>query len=416
MIKLDRKRGDKKILYISVALFLIFASLKISLAYGAAYGSHIVNASLISTLGNPGLAANETFVIDEWSRKISLDAWGGVSGSDYYSIFNNQSKVIYQVAFNLPANATDISVQDAYGDYPKTGIATFPGKDYIQTSITLREPLKPKERNEFLITYGLPSSKFISQKSWQNYMLRLNLVKPENWIVKKFSLIISLPEGAELRNFSNTHYKVERQGLSLKIILTEYNLVEFHTSHITLEYQYFILWRIFRPLIWTAVAALAGTALFFIKRFLHPTTVVTPVSPSILKKFVEVYEEKRRLSEEIQSLQKLFRSGKLSRRRLRLRKRSLDQRLAVLNKRLAELKDQIINVADRYNEMLRELETAEVEIETLNMDIERVEVRFRRGEISAEVRRRLMDEYSRIKSRAEGKISEILLRLQEENV
>ena len=416
MIKLDRKHVEKKILFISVALLLILAGSRISLTYGASCSSHIVNPSLMFNPGNPGLAANETFMIDEWSRRISLDAWGGISGSDYYSIFNNQSDVISQVTFILPANASDISVQDAYGDYSKTKIDTSPQEDHIKIDIFLREPLKPKERNEFLITYKLPSSRFISQKSWQDYTLELNLVKPENWIVKKFSLIISLPEGAELKSFSNANYKVERQGLSVKVILTEDNLVEFQTSHITLEYQYFILWRIFRPLVWTGLAALIGAALFFIKRFLHPVTVVTPVSPSILKKFVEVYEEKRRLSEQIQSLQKQFRSGKLSRRKLRLRKRSLDQRLAVLNKRLAELKDQIVTVADRYKEMLRDLETAEIEIETLNMDIERVEVRFRRGEISADVRRRLMDEYNRIKSRAEGRISEILLRLQEENV
>jgi len=413
---LDRKQIDEKILCLFVAVLLISASLKISLTCGTPYASHIVKSSLSSTMGNPELAANETFLIDEWRREISVDAWGGLSGSDYYLIINNQSEDIYQVTFTLPANASDISIQDAYGDYSKIEMAISVQEDSVQVNVMLRKTLKQGERNEFLIVYGLPSSRYISKKSWQDYTLELNLVKPENWFVKKFSLVISLPEGAELRDFSDADYKVERQGLSLKIVLTEYNLGEFHTSHITLDYQYFVLWAIFRPLMWTGVAALLGAALFFIKRFLRPAAVVTPISPSILKRFVEVYEEKRRLSMELESLQRQLRSGKLSRRRFRLRRRSLDQRLAALNKRLAELKDQIIAAAGRYEEMLRELETAEAEIETLNADIERVEARFRRGEISADVRRRLMDEYNRIKRRAESAISEILLRLQEENV
>jgi len=379
------------------------------------YGSNIAKASLMSTAGIPDLT-NETFVVNEWKREIIVDAWGGVSGNDYYSILNNRSEEIYRIMVYLPANISSISVQDAYGEYSRVAILTIAQKDYTQVYITLRESLKPGERNEFLIVYGLPSNRYISKKSWQDYTLELNLTKPENWFVRKFSLIISLPEGAELKSFSNAQYKVERQGLSIKIVLTKDDLAEFNNPYITVEYRYIILWGIFRPLIWTGVAVIISAAIFFIRRITRPTAVVKPISLSILKQFVEVYEEKRRLSMDLESLQEQFRSGRLSRRRLRLRRRSLDQRLAALNKQLAELKDQIIAASGRYEEMLRELETAEAEIETLNADIRRVEARFRRGEISADVRRRLLDEYGRIKERAEGTISEILLRFQEESI
>jgi len=387
-----------------------------SLVSGAAYSLHIVKAASTPTIGNTSLTINETFVIDEWRREIAVDAWGGISASDYYLISNNQSEEIFQITFLLPANASNISLQDAYGDYSKDAIVAFAREEYTQVNITLRETLKPGERNEFLMVYELPSSRYINKKSWQDYTLKLDLVKPENWFVRKFSLVISLPEGAEIRNFSETQYKAERQGLSVKIILTEYDLVEYRSSHITLEYQYIILWAAFKPMIWAVGVALVGAAFFYVKRFLHPAAVVTPISPSILKKFVEVYEEKRRLSRELESLQRQFRRGRLSRRRLKLKRSSLGQKLATLNKRLAELKDQMITAAGRYEEMLKELETAEAEIETLNTDIERVEARFRRGEISADVRRRLLDEYSRIKERAESTISRILLNLQEESM
>jgi len=410
------KKNIKEILYFSIVALLITASLETNLTGGATYNSYMVKAASMPLMVDPSLASNETFLIDEWRREIIVDAWGGLSANDYYSIFNNQSEGIYRITFLLPANASDISLQDAYGDYSKTALFISTREEYTQVNVTLRKTLKPGERNEFLMKYKLPSSRYIRKSSWQDYTLELNLTKPKNWFVRKFSLVVSLPEGAELKSFSGTGFKTERQGLSIKVILTEYDLVEFHNPYVTLEYRYFILWAAFRPMIWTAAAALVGAAFFFIKRFLHPPAQVAPVSLGILRDFVESYEEKRRLSMELESLQRQFRRGRISRRRLRLRRRSLDQRLAALNKRLAELKDQIIATAERYEEMLRDLETAEAEIEALNVDIERVEARYRRGEISADVRRRLLDEYGRIKERAENTISKILIRLREESM
>ena len=415
MMKLNRKQINEKLL-ILVMMLLIFVGLRMGLTHRTIHNAYGVKAYSIPITSNSESTANETLVIDEWKREIVVDAWGGISGSDYYSIFNNLSNIVYQVTFDLPANASEFSVQDAYGDYSKTSILTSFQKDYTQIKIILREPLKPKERNEFLITYKLPSSRYIITRSWQDYTLSLAIVKHEDWFVKKFSLIISLPEGAKLMSFSDIHCKVEREGLSTKIILTKHDLTDFQTSYLFVEYQYFILWGVFRPLIWTSVVALIGAAFFFIKRRLRPVTVVTPVLPNLLKKFVQAYEEKRSLSMDIESLQRRFRNGKISRKRLKRRRESLEQRLAVLNKRLMELKSQIIATAEQYEEILKEIETAEAEIETLNTDIEHVEARFRRGEISAEARRRLIDEYSRIKKRAENRISEILLRLQEESM
>ena len=410
------RNPDKRVLYIFVAALLISASLEMNLAGGATYGSYIFKASSTPAVNGLNLAANETFMIDEWRREIAVNALGDISANDYYLIFNNQPEEINQLTFLLPADASGSSLQDAYGDYSKDLMLISARGGYTQLKVTLKRALRPGERNEFLILYTLPSSRYVTKRSWQDYTLELNFTKPEDWFVRKFSLIISLPEGAEVKDFSGIGYKAERQGLSTKIILTEHDLTEFDNTHVTLEYRYFILWVAFRPMIWSAIAALVGAALFFIKRSLHPATVVKPVSPSILRRFVESYEEKRRLSIELESLQREFRRGRISRRRLRFRRKTLEQRLVALDRRLAEIKDQIIATAGRYEGMLKDLETAEAEIETLNADIERVEARFRRGEISADVRRRLLDEYSRIKERAENTVSRILLRLREESM
>jgi len=406
---------DRRIIYILAATLLICASLNINVVGGIKYNLNSQNYTLspISTAENQTLEINETFVVDEWRREIIVDAWGGVSSNDYYAVFNNKSEEIYRMTFYLPSNASGISIQDAYGNYPKTSITESVQEDHIQIDLTLREPLKPGERNEFLITYNLPSEIYLSKNGWQDYTLELTLTKPASWIIKKFSLVITLPEGAEVRSFSKPNYKIEKHGLAVRIITTENDVVEFQNPSIILKYQYFILWGVFRPLIWAGLFAAIGAAFFFLRRSLHPKPAVAPIPPSAVGEFIEAYEEKRRLSAEIESLQRQFRSGRISRRRLRIRRRSLERKLASINKRLVDLKEQLITSSRRYEEMLNELETAEAEIETINADIERVEARFRRGEISAAVRQRLLDEYSRIKKRAESTISEILVRLEE---
>ena len=97
-----------------------------------------------------------------------------------------------------------------------------------------------------------------------------------------------------------------------------------------------------------------------------------------------------------------------------MRSSSLDGRLSSLQKNLTRLGTEIGAIGSRYAEWIRHLGTAESEIETLNKDIIRVEVRHRRRQISAEARLRLLDEYNRIKERAENRIDDILLRLREE--
>lgn len=399
-------------LYIILVALLCFVSLGMFSVQKANCGLEIEN-TLTVTPNTAESSMNETYIIEKWIRKISIDPWGSISGSDYYLIFNNQSEEIQQVSFVLPINASDISVRDAYEEY-KTETDVLFRENYSQVNVTLRRPLNPGERNEFLIVYKLPSNEFLVSKGWQDYTLELDLAKPEKWLVEKFSLIISLPEGAELKNSSNTSFKIRKEGLSLKVILTEENVVKFSDPHVVLEYRYFIFWRIFRPLIWTAAFGSLSVVVFFVRRLIKPTVITATVPPNVLREFIKVYEERRRLYIDLQSLRKQFRRGKISRRKLKLRRESLDRRLAALNKRLMDLKEQISAVTERYGEMLRDLETAEAEIEMLNANIEHVEARFRRGEISADVKKKLIDEYNSIKRRAEGRISEILLRFQEE--
>jgi chromosome segregation ATPase len=109
-----------------------------------------------------------------------------------------------------------------------------------------------------------------------------------------------------------------------------------------------------------------------------------------------------------------IKKGKLSRRKFRLRKSSVDDHISRLEKDLSQLSNKISAASEQYMERMKHLKKAEDEIETLKNDIERAEARFLRKEITAEARRKMLDEYNRMKERAENTIEETLLRLKEE--
>ncbi len=353
--------------------------------------------------------------VDEWRREIEIDGFGELGATDFYQLVNKGDRKVSSISFVLPPNATDVSVQDIYGTYAQSSVSVNDHEDYVELRASLREDLQSQERLKLLIVYKLDFWQYVAQKGWQDYVANISLIGPERRVMKRSAVTVSLPEGAEFQLSSMAPQQLGKEGFTVKVEFAEDNMTRFHESSINLEYQYLVLWSSFRPTLWvgTAVAILGGV--FFIRKVSRPEAIaVTPVSSEVVRKFVDSYEAKRRLRSRLESLERQVQRGKISRRRYRLRRSSLDGRLSRLQKDLTGLRSRIEAASSRHAEWMRQLETAEAEIETLDRDIGRVEVRYRRREISAEARRRLLDEYNRIKERAENRIGEILLRLREE--
>jgi hypothetical protein len=227
--------------------------------------------------------------------------------------------------------------------------------------------------------------------------------------------MILLPEGAEFTSSSRQDYRIAKTGLSVSIIFTESDISEFTESHFTLTYRYLFLWLIFRPSLWIGTGVAIFVIFLYLRKTLKPKTkLVKRVPKDVIRRFLSIYEERRRILLDLQSFERKVRQGKISRRRHKMLRKSLDGRLSRIQRSLNELRKQIGAGSRQHNERMKQLETSEAEIETLNHDIERVETRYRRKELSVEARRKLLDEYKRIKERAENTIDEILLRLQEE--
>jgi hypothetical protein len=392
-------------------------------------GATLGNAASTSALGiqagnvaqnedNGSTAVNYTVEVDDWRREISIDAWGTISVADYFLMTNNLETEASYIFIALPLNATNVLTQDPYGTVLRYALTANTPEGYAEMTVFLSEPVQPGEKFKLLVTYGLPRTIYLTQQGWQDYTLNISIGKPDDWFVKQLSVIVILPEGAEFQGTTKQPYEVQKEAFSTKVEFSEANVTEFSEPSFTLRYTYIILWAAFKPALWIGTGAIIVAVIVFLKRMTprlySAVEVATPFSPEILRDFVNKYEERRRLKSELDSLESQVRRGKLSRRRHRLRRSSVDGRLSRLEKDLAELKAQLSSVGGRYSERMKHLETAEAEIETLDRDIERTERRFQRKEISAEARRRLLDEYSRIKERAENTIAETILRLREE--
>jgi predicted nuclease with TOPRIM domain len=216
-----------------------------------------------------------------------------------------------------------------------------------------------------------------------------------------------LPEGAKIQADSDVGnvYQSEVNNAS-----------RFSNMNINLGYRYNILWSSFRPVTWSGVSsAILCAVIFLLSRRAKPAAVaIAPVATEALRNFVDSYEERMRIVTELRSMGRQVRRGRLSRRRYRARRASLDNRLRRLDKELTDLRSKISDAGRTYADLVQRLEVAETELETVDQNIRRVEVRYRRGEISAEARQRLLDEYSSRRDRAESTVSQVTLRLREE--
>lgn len=335
--------------------------------------------------------------LDQVRREITLDPWGALLVSDFYQI-TNKGESLSRIPFYIPRNATGISAQDIYGSIPKPTVEDE-GNVFMRVSVSLRELLEKNEKTKLTLNYRLPFMMHVKQNGFEDYTLTLDFLNLTHYVARNVSVKVILPEG----------------GQSLGETVTDYdNVTRFHNLNSDLEYRYNIFWASFRPVTWVGILATIFCAFLFLKKPAKPVAVVTPIPPDSLRRFVDAYEERTRLSIELRSIERQVRTGKLSKRQHRLRRDSIGSRLSRLRKGLSELRAEIEQAGGRYAGMMRQLEVAEAELEALEEDIRRVEARYQRREISAEAYRRLLDEYGRRRERAENAISEVILRLREE--
>ena len=364
-------------------------------------------------------AADEYFLmfdINEINRDIRLDEWGGILVSDSYDLTNKAVWNLTIITRHLPQGAYNIYARDPLGKllqvYPEKGNETR----YVNALIELETVLKEGNTTEFTVSYSLPWTEYVDHQSTSNFELTFNFFEHFNLTVRKLFTTITLPKGANFRSSSVSPDIVKKNVFQETVTFTFYNVTPFHDLNFDLTYEHLIFWESFYPTLWMGVLVtiVCAAVLMWSRAPKLPTVPIIPVSPEALRSFVDAYEEKTKISSELELMEERLRRGKIPRRRYKVRKKTLEGRLSALSRELAGLREKIRATGPRYANMMGQVEVAEALLEGAAGDIRRVEARYRSGEISKGAYRKLIAEYEHRKERAKTTIEGVLIRLREE--
>jgi len=351
----------------------------------------------------------QLFTVMEFKREINVGSMGEIMVSDSYYIKNESPQQMTSVKVALPPNASNVKVEDEFG---RKGKITPAKTNMYRVNFSL--PVESGSSTRFIVRYNLPKNASFA------------FFQEISYYIEEASITITLPEGAKIKGLNYDGVSpigtcsVSRDVFQEKVILSLQGVLSLDSFTMELAYEYNPLWLAFRPTLWVWALAVFGCAIIAVwRRPKAPEAVVVPtvavrLSPEILRRFVESYEEKRRITSEIKSLETAVSKGRIPRQRYKVQRKTLETRLASLSRSLDDLKLKLRSAGGRYADLMRQLEVAETELNEVGSNIRSIEIRHRRGELTLEAYRKLLADYEGRRERAETAINGILLRIREE--
>jgi uncharacterized protein YlxW (UPF0749 family) len=364
--------------------------------------------------------------IKELKREIRINESGEIDCSDSYHMIYEGQEQPNSIEVILPLYASDPIAEDEFGR--TLSDSAFLNINASRYKIVFALPLQHNDSTRFSVAYSL-SSQIYTTVQGANSFLNLTSIRFLNasYYIEKPSITLIPPEGARILTYGN--YSITRSAFqeSLTINLAQIGPFEQFLTYRNIPqvtYTYDPLWLAFRPTLWIWAISIAGCfVVFFWKRPKAPekevptmpvTVTAARLRPEDTRSFVNAYEEKRKMTLDIESLENKVAKGKIPRRRYKVQRKILETRLNSLNRTIAETKVKMRG-AGQYADFIRQLEGAETEINEIEAQTRSIEARHNRGDLSLEEYRKLLTDYQRRKDKANTAIDGILLRLREEN-
>ncbi|MEM3788703.1 MAG: hypothetical protein QXN95_02395 [Candidatus Bathyarchaeia archaeon] len=351
----------------------------------------------------------QLFTVMEFKREINIGSTGEIMVSDSYYIKNESPQQMTSVKVAVPQNASSVWVEDEFGRKGKITLDTRTGMYTVSLSL----PVESGKSTRFIVKYNLPKN------------MSFTFFQEINYYIEKASIIITLPEGAKITSLRYESalpigtYGVSRDVFQEKITISKQGVLSLDSFSIKLAYECNPLWLAFRPTLWVWAIAVFGCAIVAVWKRPKAAEVVVPtvavrLSPEILRRFVKSYEEKRRITSDIKSLEVAVSKGRIPRQRYKVQRKTLETRLAALSRSLDDLKLKLRSAGGRYADLMHQLEVAETELNEVESNIRSIEARHRKGDLTLEAYRKLLADYDSRREKAETTISGILLRIREE--
>ncbi|MFB0543571.1 MAG: hypothetical protein ACETVR_02200 [Candidatus Bathyarchaeia archaeon] len=359
-----------------------------------------------------GAGASSPLLVEceSFKRVIDLNSPSQVRIRDTYTLFNLgsridfYSKIVPHGSFNIRAR-TDLSSLMVYVQGDEEGDITV----YIAPKVSI----KPGERWVFTVEYSLPFREYVERN--EGGFLELNYVFLSNFsfTVRQLSVTVILPEGGEHLTSTPTPTVKKTGPFTQELSYGMENATLLDDLRFHLAYRYNPLWTAFRPTLWTSLLVLAvvGTHQLLFRKKREEREM--PEERRLLRRFIELYEEKLVLSTEEEKLEEDRENRRISRPEYDRRIKDIESRSSKVEDLLRGVKDSIKQRMPQFGELLREIEVAEVEIETEKTNLRELGARLRARRLSRGAYRRLRQEYLRRIRRARSRIERAILSLRE---
>lgn len=368
--------------------------------------------------------------IPSLNRQIGVSASGAIGVTDTYRIVDNSSSSIASFLVNLPLGATSITARDQFGRV--LNIVTYQNNSQVFVqNVTLAVAINQGESTDLSLSYSLPR---VSSAQFSRYVLSIDLLPYFNYYIDSVSVTITPPEGATIvaptvsqlgnlgtvtRDAFQETVTINRQGVSFvdSVIPSQ--------DVLTVTFDYSPLWIAFRPTSWMwAITAVGLVVVALVTRpKTKPSALVKPtfrpapgtaMSAETVNQFVEAYEEKIKITEEMSTLEARAAHGRIPRRRYKVQRMAMEQRLETLSNAIGQLKEILRRAGGGYADLVRQLEAAEVESEEIELATKNLEIHHETGEIGLEAYRKQLSDLERRKARSETRVNELLLRIRGE--
>jgi hypothetical protein len=384
--------------------------------------------------------------ISTLNRQISVNPAGVVSCLDSYRITNKGATTLIAFMLTLPSTAKNVVARDESGRVLTSEILGVAGNSLL-VNATLSSYTAQGQSTMLSADYNLPSSS-------SGNSFNFTLFPAFNYYVDQATFTFTPPEGAKITTpqssaldssstlTTNTYQDVltvNRQGVSYVDSMVP--AIDF----MQITYDYNPIWSSFKPTFWAfGLSAIACVGIIFWrkrkpaeeepakpKQEKPSTSTVAPVetpqtkaraetpkaalrtTSELVRKFVDDYDQRKEISNEMNSLDSKAQKGKIPRRQYKVQRRALEVRFESLTKNINESKEVFRNAGTAYVDLVRQLDSAEANFTEADEKIKSLEAQQRSGEITIEEYKKEIGDYQRRKDKADNAINGILLRLRE---
>jgi hypothetical protein len=362
--------------------------------------------------------------IKKLTRQITISPTGDTAASDMYHITDNSRNSLGSLKIGVPREASDVVARDEFGRILTTSTLYSSGNTRF-VNVTLTSFISQGTSTTLTVEYTLPSV-----SSTAPFAVNFELFPDFDYYVEAAKVTFVPPEGARFLSPTlsaiDTSTTLSRETFQETLSISKEGVSkidsEVLSEEVQITYDYSPLWLSFRPALWTWILAVVGCVVVAVwkrPKTSAPLRIATTeasvsLSPENVRAFTEAYDEKSRLTSELETLEARAQKGKMPRRRYKVQRRTLEVRLENISKNITGLKKLFRSAGGNYANLVRQLDVAEAELAEVETNTRNIEVRHRKGALPLDAYKKSQSDYQRRKEKAEATINGILLRLREE--